>query len=273
MIKKFLLLTLLVLAGLSFYFHHGVQAAGTATITANGQSGIVWVPLWSQPTIAWTSDASTCDVFIGTNQGHGSEPWSSGHPSYTATSPPIGADTVFFLVCYTSPDFANPSSSDEVTVRPLPAPTASIIVNGSHDVTTSVPSGTAVEVTWSSNATYCQVHRGDATNDGPIAWEGANGDVSTPITSYTRFRLYCQGPNGSAFDQASVDVSAPPAVVTHISCDPGTVAYGGSSNISWSSSYASSCTVSPGGWSGISGGPNSTGTLYSSTTYTISCSR
>lgn len=57
----------------------------------------------------------------------------------------------------------------------------------------------------------------------------------------------------------------------NISASPTSVAYGGSATITWSSSCASSCYVSPSGWTGRSGS-QSTGALTSSRTYTVSCS-
>ncbi len=56
-----------------------------------------------------------------------------------------------------------------------------------------------------------------------------------------------------------------------ITCSPGNIAYGGSANISWTSTNAKSCTVSPTGWTGTSNEGTSTGSLYSSRTYSITC--
>jgi len=55
-----------------------------------------------------------------------------------------------------------------------------------------------------------------------------------------------------------------------ISCTPGTVNYGGSSTVAWSCTYSSSGSVSPTGWSGLTGS-QSTGALYSNQTYTLTC--
>lgn len=64
---------------------------------------------------------------------------------------------------------------------------------------------------------------------------------------------------------ASVDIKA------NGSNGPITVGYNSSANITWSSSNASSCTISPSGWSGTSGS-QSTGNLTSAVTYTANCS-
>jgi hypothetical protein len=56
-----------------------------------------------------------------------------------------------------------------------------------------------------------------------------------------------------------------------ISANPTSIPYNTASTISWSSTDADSCTVSPPGWTGTSGS-QSTGNLTSSQTYTVSCS-
>jgi len=53
---------------------------------------------------------------------------------------------------------------------------------------------------------------------------------------------------------------------------PITIAYNTAATISWTSSNATSCSVSPTGWSGTSSGGVSTGNLTSSKTYTLTCS-
>jgi hypothetical protein len=53
---------------------------------------------------------------------------------------------------------------------------------------------------------------------------------------------------------------------------PITVGYNSAATISWSSTNAGSCSVSPTGWGGISNQGISTGNLTSSKTYTLNCS-
>lgn len=63
----------------------------------------------------------------------------------------------------------------------------------------------------------------------------------------------------------------PPGTPTaSMSASPTSVVTGGSSTITWSSNDATSCTVTPGGWTGTSGS-QSTGALASNTTYTVNC--
>lgn len=86
------------------------------------------------------------------------------------------------------------------------------------------------------------------------------------------YGIACSGLNGSsASDSAYVSLEAPPAPPTaSISASPGSVSYGNSSVIYWTSSNASSCSVSPPSWGGTSGAQN-TGALTTSTTYTVTC--
>ncbi|MBV8147371.1 MAG: hypothetical protein JO184_20430 [Gammaproteobacteria bacterium] len=64
--------------------------------------------------------------------------------------------------------------------------------------------------------------------------------------------------------------STPPSLF--LSASPSSVSSGGTAQLTWSSTNASSCTAS-GGWSGNepAGGNASTGSLASTTTYTLSC--
>jgi len=66
-----------------------------------------------------------------------------------------------------------------------------------------------------------------------------------------------------------ITVSVPPVTV-NISATSNNIPYNTATNISWSSTNATSCSISPTGWSGLSGN-QSTGNLTTSRTYTISC--
>jgi len=84
------------------------------------------------------------------------------------------------------------------------------------------------------------------TNTGTIRCDGSCSASTPPVSS-------CPGPTVS------------------ISASPSSILYNTASTISWSSTNATSCTVSPSGWTGISGS-RSTGNLISSQTYTANCS-
>ena len=174
----------------------------TATITANPNP----ITYNTASTATWSSTNVTSCAINGV-----------GYPtSGSDTTGPLTSSATYTLNC-TGP-YGPASASVTVNVNSAPlAPTAAITVSGSH-APASVPSGSIVTVAWSStNANFCQVRRGDATTTGSIAWEGTTGAVNTPILSYTRFRLYCQGNiSTDAFDQASVDVIAKTIVPTPV---------------------------------------------------------
>jgi hypothetical protein len=111
------------------------------------------------------------------------------------------------------------------------------------------------------------------------SWSGSkhNYTDSDPVTGPSSPGTYsygvaCIGLNGSsASDSATVNLEAPLAPPSvSISANPTSVVSGGSSTITWSSSNATSCTVSPTDWTGINGS-QSTGALSAATTYTASC--
>ena len=64
----------------------------------------------------------------------------------------------------------------------------------------------------------------------------------------------------------------PPSPTVNLSADPTSLQSGGSSQLSWSSTNASSCTAS-GGWTGSkqTSGNQTVGPLSSTTTFTLSC--
>ena len=150
----------------------------------------------------------------------------------------------------------------------VPAPTVTVTANP-----VSVLSGAASTLTWSStNATSCNASG---------AWSGAkavSGTQSTGILSVlSTFSLACIGAGGSTTQSATVAITLPPAPVipvptVSISANPTTIASGGSSTLSWSSTNATACTAS-GAWSGSKAmsGTQATGALTSGASYSLSC--
>lgn len=134
----------------------------------------------------------------------------------------------------------------------------------------SIASGSSSTLSWSSsNATDC-------TASG--AWSGSkptNGSQSTgTLTSTKTYTLACTGSGGSISKSATVTVTATvPAPSVTLAASPTSVASGGSSTLTWTSSDASSCTAS-GAWSGSrpTSGSASTGPLTAaSNTFTLAC--
>jgi hypothetical protein len=134
---------------------------------------------------------------------------------------------------------------------------------------TSVTSGGSSTLNWNStNATSCTASGG---------WTGSknlSGTQSTgALTATQTYTLQCTGSGGSISRSATVTVNATtPAPTVNLSANPTSVASGGSSTLTWSSTNATSCTAS-GGWSGTkqTSGNQTINGLMSTTSFTLRC--
>jgi hypothetical protein len=131
----------------------------------------------------------------------------------------------------------------------------------------SIVTGGSTMLSWSSsNATTCSAAGG---------WSGTkatSGSQSTgALTANTTFTLSCSGDGGTASDSVVVAVTQPAPAVT-LSANPTTVASGGSTQLTWSSTNATSCTAS-GGWSGAkaTSGNQTINNLTLNTTFILTC--
>src|SRR5262249_4362784 len=146
-----------------------------------------------------------------------------------------------------------------------PAPTVSLSA-----APTAVSAGGTTQLTWSStNASTCT-----ATG----AWSGtkatSGNQTINSISVTSTFDLSCTGTGGTTTRSATVSVNAPPppAPTVSLSAAPTTVAVGGSTLLTWSSSNASSCTAS-GAWSGVkaTSGNETINSISAASTYTLTC--
>ena len=150
-------------------------------------------------------------------------------------------------------------------------PTVDLKANGS-DGSTTIDSGTAATLSWSStNATSCS-----ASGD----WSGSkppNNSESTGNLTSTRFySITCSNSAGSANDSVVVNVRTQVAdpTVTLIA-NPSSVLSGNQSILIWASNNATSCFTSGGPWvttgtKNISGSEATT-VLTQNTTFSITC--
>ncbi len=188
----------------------------------------------------------------------------TGTNSYTRSSGPLVATTTFTSTCT---GYNGGTSSASVTVTVIPGPYGIITCNGSD--TCTIPYNTAATIAWSSNqATSCSIT--------PSGWTGTSGSRSTGnLTSDQTYTINCSGAGGAMTPHtATVTVSPPPLPTGTITCNGAsscTIAYNSAATIAWTTSAATSCTVTPSNWSGTSGSV-STGNLISTTTYTANCS-
>ena len=223
-------------------------------IKANGSDGPITVASGSAVTLNWAAASVTsCSVSPGGWTG------TSGSQS----SGPLSADTKYTLSCTGS---GGTVSDGVVVMVSSTLPTADIKTNGA-DGPITVASGSAVTLSWtSSNTTSCSVS--------PGGWTGTSGSQSSgALSASTTYTVSCTGSGGTASDQVVVNLSstAPTADIKANGSDgPITVASGSAVTLGWTSSNTTSCSVSPGSWTGTSGSQSS-GPLSASTTYTVSC--
>jgi hypothetical protein len=244
----------------------GGSAAQSVTVTVN-PAPMPTVSLTATPasvvsggssTLNWSStNASSCTATGG---------W-SGAKGLTGTEVRGGltSTTSYTLSC----TGAGGTATQTVTVNVTPAtppPTLALSANP-----TAVLQGNSSTLTWSSsNATSCAA-TGDWTGGRATNASESTGALSA-VRTYT-YTLSCTGAGGSTSRTATVAVGAVPVPTVTISANPAQVAQGGTSNLTWSSTNAQTCTAS-GGWSGAraTAGTLTTSALTQTTTYTLTCS-
>lgn len=216
--------------------------ASPAVVTSGGGTSVFWS--------ASNVTGNTC-VLTGDTMG-----WIAGglpaSGSYWVSG--IWSSTRFAVMCTN----ASGSGSGSVNVAVVTSP--SVWVSASP---VTVSSGGSATITWSSSgATSCAVS--------PTGWSGTSGSrtVSGLMTT-TSYSVTCNGPGGTNTSWATVTVVSAPLV--SITASPMTIAPGSSSWLTWSSSGATSCSVSPSGFTGTSGS-RATVAMWSTSTYTLNCS-
>ena len=232
----------------------------TADIKANGSDGPITIPYAAAANISWSSqNATSCTITPG-NWGGTAGSHSSG---------PLTSSRTYNLNC-TGP---SGSASDNVTIyvdqQPPQPISADIKANGS-DGPITIQADTAAQISWSSqNAASCAIS--------PSGWTGTTGMMlSENLISSRTYTVNCTGPSGSATDSVVVNVQAAPQPPTvdikaNGSDTPITIPHNTAATITWSSTNATTCTISPNGWTGTFGSQSS-GNLTYSRTYNLNCS-
>jgi hypothetical protein len=135
---------------------------------------------------------------------------------------------------------------------------------------TTVDAGDNSTLTWNaSNATSCTASGGWSGN------KATSGSQSVgPINATTSYVLTCTNGSASSSSSLTVTVAAPPppAPTVTLNANPTSVQSGGSSQLTWSSTNANSCTAS-GGWSGSrnTSGNATINNITANTTFTLQC--
>jgi len=230
-------------------------AAPTVSLSANPTS----VAMNGNSTLTWSSTNATACTASGGWTG-------SKATSGTQSVGPLTQATTYTLSCSGSGGSAQKSVTVSVSSS-APKPTLALSATPS-----SVAAGGTSMLAWSStNATACTASGG---------WTGSkatSGSQSVgPLNAATSYTLNCTGAGGSVQQSVTVAVGAsppPPAAPTvTLGANPESIAANATSELSWSTTNATSCSASD-GWSGSKGlsGTETVGPLATTTTFTLSC--
>lgn len=238
------------------YLYKNSTASSTSAPTVSLSASSTGVSNGGSSTLTWSStNATSCAA---------SNAWSGSKEVFgTQTLTNLTTTGTYILSC-TGAGGTSAQSVMITVASATPAPTVSLTASS-----TLVPSGTPVTLGWSSaNATSCS-----ATGN----WSGVkstNGtEVIANITSDSTFNLTCTGSGGSTSQTVTVTISAPtPLPTVTLSASLTSVAYNGSTTVSWSTANATTCTAS-GSWSGIKSlsGTQNTGELSANSTFSLTC--
>ncbi len=222
----------------------------TAPPTVSLQASPSSVAIGSSAQLSWSStNASSCTASGGWSGAKGT--------SGTASSANLFANATFTLTCTGT----GGTASDSKSVNVIPAPTVSLTASPS-----SIASGSATQLSWSStNATSCTAS-GSWSGTKATSGTAASGKMSSNAT----FTLSMHGSGGTASDSKSVTILPAPKV--SLTANPSSVARGSTTQLSWASDNATSCTASS-GWSGAKPGSGSerSAPLAAGTTFTLTC--
>ncbi len=245
-------------------------AASITVVSPNG--GEVYT-VGDTITIKWSSTGTVGNVWLALAEDANHMSWiATGIPntgSYTWVVNPGGTSITKFYIKILGTDSKgilslSDTSNSTFTIKKPPLPTLSLSASP-----ISIAYGASSLISWSStNATSC-------TASG--AWSGAKSTSGTQdtgaLTSSKSFYLSCTGTGGTVAKSVFVSVAAPiPAPTLNFTAASSSIAYGANTNLSWSTTNATSCTAS-GAWSGAksTSGSSNTGALTASQTYSLSC--
>jgi len=211
-------------------------------------------------TLSWyASGATGCNPMTWTNTSGGSGSIPIASVSGSVSSPNLTSATTFSLTC----SGAGGSATKTVAVNIIP--TVNLTATP-----TDISAGGGSLLAWNStNATSCSASWTTSTT--------TSGTMTVfPTLSSTNYSISCVG-LGTATTPAVVDtvmVTIKPTLT--LTATPNVVSYGGSTTLTWDSTYATSCIAS-GAWSGSRGLdsnpeiPVTFNGLTSAKTYTLTC--
>ena len=251
----------LLAAAFALFAGAGAHAALSASPnpSANGSYTVSWTAITGASHYQLLEDGA--QVHTGTSRSKAFADKAPGKYRYTLSY----CITVHVPPLLPSRSCGLASGFAAVTVT-VPKPTPKPTVNASFDKA-SIILGKSATLTWSStDATRCsgRPHIGSSATSGSKTY--------TPKDAGTfGARVYCSGPGGTAYDDASVKVHAPPTVEAEF--DKSSITLGESVTLEWDSEHATRCSGSPALGSTATAGsktftPNKTGTFRATVTCT-----
>ncbi len=239
-------------------------ASPTVDLRVNGSNTPAAVPPGTSVTVSWnTTNAAAC---AAAGLWGGSRA-TSGNATIT-----VNAGGSFIIDCWNT---AGTTVRDTVNISTSVAnPTVDLRINNSNGPIL-VPLNSSVTASWTTtNASQCWA-TGQSIWANPYYKSRPSGSQNVgPITGSGPFVLTCNNSAGvTVSDTVNLNVSVPAPTLT-FTADSTNIAYNGSTTLRWSTTNATSCTAS-GAWSGsktVPSGNQSTGSLTTSRTFTLSCS-
>jgi len=225
--------------GLSF-------SANPASVAWQGSTTLTWT----------TTTAKSC---VATQNGTGG--WNGNKAlSGSESVGPLTSTTTYTLTC-TGLDGSKLSKDVTVTVSAQPIPSLSFSADS-----TSLTYGGSTTLHWSTDAFATSCPASGAWNGNKQLPSGSQGTGS--LTSNQTYNLYCIGSGGNSPTRTvTISISpAPTPTMNYFYASPGSIGYGSSTTLYWSSNNTTGCT-----WGGPVGSVG-TGALYSNAGYTINCS-
>ncbi len=220
--------------------YSSILSTFTATVTCTGMGGTsstsATVTVVPKPTVTASfnvaqiaSGASPILTWSSTNASSCSGLPSGTAPNGSYTYSGMTSSTAVTVTC----TGVGGSTAASATVTVVPIPTVSVSFN-----VTQIASGASPILTWSStNASSCSGLPSGTAPSGSYTYSG--------MTSSTIVSVTCTGVGGSTTASATVTVVPKPTV--SVSFNPTPVTSGGSANLTWSSTNASSCAGLPSG--------------------------
>ncbi|HSX30598.1 MAG TPA: Ig-like domain-containing protein [Candidatus Saccharimonadales bacterium] len=199
----------------------GTTVSGSVALTAsaNDNVGVTNVQFYAGSTLI-------------ANDAQGSDGWNT---SWLSASVPNGTYTLK-AVAYDAAGNSATSSVNVVVNNNAPPVITSFTANP-----TTIVAGNTSTLSWSDqNTTKCSVTPGGPTGTTQTSW------TTGTLTSTTSFTLSCTGTGGTTTASTTVAV-VPLPKITAFTASPASVVVGNSSTLSWSTTNAVSCSVTPGG--------------------------